>query len=237
MIALLLPLAASAQFAYASNEKDGTISVIDTAKDEVVGSIKAGKTPRGMAASVDGKRLYVSDQKSNALRIIDLASRSAERQHRSRRIARRRRPFTRRQVDRGRDRGRPPGACSSTPRAGKVAFKVKVEGENPEHAVFSPGRQVGVRQRGGIAGRRRDRRRRAQARRIDPRRQAAARHRLHARRHSRLRRLRNRQHGLRDRRGQPQGARDDSRRRPLQRHQGAPVGTRGLRLQRRRTAP
>src|SRR4029453_2842537 len=75
--AALLPFAATAQLGYVSNEKDGTLSIIDTAKDEVVGSIKAGKTPRGMAASVDGKRLYVSDQKSNALRIVDLASRSA----------------------------------------------------------------------------------------------------------------------------------------------------------------
>ena len=73
---LLAPLGASAQFAFASNEKDGTLSVIDTTKDEVVASINAGRTPRGMAASVDGRRLYVSDQKINALRIIDLATRT-----------------------------------------------------------------------------------------------------------------------------------------------------------------
>ena len=42
--AALLPFAATAQFGYVSNEKDGTLSIIDTAKDEVVGSIKAGKT-------------------------------------------------------------------------------------------------------------------------------------------------------------------------------------------------
>ena len=69
--AWMAPFTVSAQLAYASNEKDGTLSVIDTAKDDVVGTIPAGKTPRGMAASVDGQRLYVSDQKSNALRIID----------------------------------------------------------------------------------------------------------------------------------------------------------------------
>ena len=137
MIAWLLPLAASAQYAYASNEKDGTISVIDTATDEAVGSIKAGKTPRGMAASVDGKRLYVSDQKSNALRIIDLASRSQSGSV---------------------ELGESPEGVGRSPdgkwiavaieedhqvlfvdtSSGKVAFKVKVEGENPEHAVFSP---------------------------------------------------------------------------------------------------
>ena len=51
----LSPLAANAQFAYVANEKDGTISVIDTTRDEVVGSIKAGRTPRGMAPSVGRK--------------------------------------------------------------------------------------------------------------------------------------------------------------------------------------
>ena len=135
--ALSAPLSASAQLAYASNEKDGTISVIDTAKDEVVASIKAGKTPRGMAASVDGKRLYVSDQKSNALRIIDLATRAEAGAI---------------------DLGESPEGVGRSPdgkwvvvaieedhqvffvdvATGKIAFRVKVEGENPEHAVFSP---------------------------------------------------------------------------------------------------
>ncbi len=42
-------------FAYAANEKSGTISIIDTATNAVVGDIAAGKKPRGMAASKDGK--------------------------------------------------------------------------------------------------------------------------------------------------------------------------------------
>ena len=67
------------QIADAPNEKDGTISVIDTASDEVVAAIKARKTPRGNAVSVDGKQLYVSDQKSNALGIVDVAAREAVR--------------------------------------------------------------------------------------------------------------------------------------------------------------
>ena len=59
------------QFAYVPNEKTGTLSIIDLAKDEVIGSIQAGKKPRGLVASLDGKTLYVSDQPNNALLIID----------------------------------------------------------------------------------------------------------------------------------------------------------------------
>ena len=41
---------ALAQFAYVPNEKTGTLSIIDLAKDEVIGSIPAGKKPRGLVA-------------------------------------------------------------------------------------------------------------------------------------------------------------------------------------------
>ena len=52
----------AAPFAYVPNEKSGTLSVIDTENDTVVSEIKAGDKPRGLAASIDGKTLYVSDQ-------------------------------------------------------------------------------------------------------------------------------------------------------------------------------
>ncbi len=64
-------VACAAPFAYVANEESGTVSVIDTATDKVVREIAAGKKPRGMALSKDGKRLYVSDQPNNALDIID----------------------------------------------------------------------------------------------------------------------------------------------------------------------
>jgi len=52
----LLPALASsalqaAPFAYVPNEKSGTLSVIDTATDQVVRQIAAGKRPRGIAAT------------------------------------------------------------------------------------------------------------------------------------------------------------------------------------------
>lgn len=54
------------------NEKSGTVSVIDTSNDQVVADIKAGDKPRGLAASKDGKRLYVSC--SNSVSVIDKES-------------------------------------------------------------------------------------------------------------------------------------------------------------------
>ncbi|MBU3709591.1 MAG: hypothetical protein FGM20_10875, partial [Burkholderiaceae bacterium] len=56
---LVLPLCAvCAPFAYVQNEKSGSVSVIDTATDEVVADIKAGDKPRGAALSADGRWLY-----------------------------------------------------------------------------------------------------------------------------------------------------------------------------------
>jgi YVTN family beta-propeller protein len=65
-------VASAAPFAYVANEESGTVSVIDTATDKVVRDIPAGKKPRGMALSKDGKHLYVSDQPKNVLDVIDV---------------------------------------------------------------------------------------------------------------------------------------------------------------------
>ena len=45
---------------YISNEQDGTVSVIDGETLMVVGTIPAGKRPRGIRPSPDGKLLYVA---------------------------------------------------------------------------------------------------------------------------------------------------------------------------------
>ena len=47
-------------FVYVSNERSGDISVIDGATDAVVATFKAGKRPRGIHATPDGKRLFVT---------------------------------------------------------------------------------------------------------------------------------------------------------------------------------
>ncbi len=74
---ILLLLAASparAYMAYASNEKDDTISVIDLAKMQVVKTVPTGQRPRGMALTSDGKRLLVCLGDSNRIDIFDTAT-------------------------------------------------------------------------------------------------------------------------------------------------------------------
>ena len=75
LTALIASGAAAGPFAYVPNEGSGTISVVDTESDKLVGEIKAGSKPRGTAATRDGKRLYVSDQPNNRPIVIDLEAR------------------------------------------------------------------------------------------------------------------------------------------------------------------
>lgn len=51
---------ALAALLYVSNERAGTIQVVDTATDRVVASARIGDRPRGLAVSPDGRRLYVA---------------------------------------------------------------------------------------------------------------------------------------------------------------------------------
>src|SRR5258708_7183561 len=67
--------ALAASFAYVPNERSGPVWVIDTASDQVGAPIKTGGKPRGIAATPDGRRLYVSDQPSGSLVGVDLAAR------------------------------------------------------------------------------------------------------------------------------------------------------------------
>jgi YVTN family beta-propeller protein len=123
--------------AYVANEKSGTVSVVDTERDELIGEVRTGGKPRGMAASRDGKLLYVSDQTANALLVVELLSQKVVSKI---------------------DLGESPEGVSSSPDGrwvvaaveltnsvafvdtgrAAVAFSVKTRGKNPEHAVFSP---------------------------------------------------------------------------------------------------
>ena len=67
LLAILLLLAAlpaaAAPLAYVSNEVAGTVTVFDTATNQVVSTVKMtppGARPRGIQLSADGKRLYVA---------------------------------------------------------------------------------------------------------------------------------------------------------------------------------
>ena len=134
----------AAPFAYVPNEGAGTLSVIDTATDQVVAEVPAGKKPRGTAVSIDGRTVYVSDQPNNQLVMIDAVARKPAGVI----------PL-----------GESPEGVGISPdgrwvvaaveetndvafidtRTNKKAFVVKVRGKNPEHAVFSPDSNAGTR--------------------------------------------------------------------------------------------
>ena len=72
---LIAGVACAQPMAWVPNEKSGTLSVVDTATDKVVGEVRTGGKPRGIAAQPDGTTVYVSDQDANALQVIDAAKR------------------------------------------------------------------------------------------------------------------------------------------------------------------
>jgi len=51
----------NAHWVYVTNEKDDTVSVIDTETNEVIKTIEVGERPRGVTLSKDFKFLYISD--------------------------------------------------------------------------------------------------------------------------------------------------------------------------------
>src|ERR1700739_1895377 len=66
--------ASAAPLAYVPNEGGASVSVIDTASDKVVKTFNVGTRPRGVAVSLEGKKLYISDQTSNSLLTVDALS-------------------------------------------------------------------------------------------------------------------------------------------------------------------
>lgn len=62
----------SADWAYVTNEKDNTVSVIDTEAMEVVKTIDVGMRPRGVILSGDFTRLYICASDSDAVQVMDV---------------------------------------------------------------------------------------------------------------------------------------------------------------------
>ncbi|MGN6184447.1 MAG: beta-propeller fold lactonase family protein [Thermoanaerobaculia bacterium] len=58
LLSLTLPL--HAERLYVTNERAGTIQVIDTATDKVIAKTATGNRPRGIIVAPDGKRVYVA---------------------------------------------------------------------------------------------------------------------------------------------------------------------------------
>ncbi len=63
---------ANAHMLYVSNEKDNTISIIDTETEAVVNTIKVGERPRGITFSKDYRFLYICASDSDAVQVMDV---------------------------------------------------------------------------------------------------------------------------------------------------------------------
>lgn len=66
---------AIASLAYVSNEKDNTLSIIDTETQEVVETIDVGQRPRGILLSKDHTKLYICASDDDTVQVLDLATR------------------------------------------------------------------------------------------------------------------------------------------------------------------
>src|SRR5580700_12196754 len=74
-LGLMASPAEAAPFAYVVNSGDGTVSVIDTATNTVVGlPIPVGKEPFGVDVTPDGKHAYVANRGSNNVSVVDTAT-------------------------------------------------------------------------------------------------------------------------------------------------------------------
>src|SRR6476659_8194055 len=59
---------------YVSNEKDNSITVIDSATLEIKKTIPVGQRPRGIILTKDGKSLLICSSDDDTVQILDLAS-------------------------------------------------------------------------------------------------------------------------------------------------------------------
>src|SRR5881397_4097021 len=58
--AMLAKAESTGYLVFVSNERSGDVSVIDGATDDVVATFKVGKRPRGIHATPDGQRVFVT---------------------------------------------------------------------------------------------------------------------------------------------------------------------------------
>ena len=56
---------------FVTNEKDNTVSIIDSAKLEVVKTVKVGQRPRGVILSKDAKWLLICASDDNNIQVFD----------------------------------------------------------------------------------------------------------------------------------------------------------------------
>jgi YVTN family beta-propeller protein len=75
LASLVAPAVALAQNAYITNSASGTVSVINTATNGIVGSpINVGDFPLGLAVTPDGSKVYVANFDGNTVSVIATAT-------------------------------------------------------------------------------------------------------------------------------------------------------------------
>lgn len=133
-------LADAAEFAYVGNQESGTVSLIDTSNDQVTRTLpdqgKIGAKVQAVVTDRTGKTSFVIDANSDALIAVDVASG---------------------QVKQRIDVGKSPEGASLSPSGKSIAVcveddnvvtfvdvatekvtqKIKTQGKNPEHCVYS----------------------------------------------------------------------------------------------------
>jgi YVTN family beta-propeller protein len=61
-------------FAYITNYKDNTVSVINTANNVLVTTIPVGSGPFGLSVSTDGNRVYITNRNDNTVSVINTSN-------------------------------------------------------------------------------------------------------------------------------------------------------------------
>ncbi len=71
LLLVSLPLGAATGRIFVSNERSDSLSVIDSATNTVIATIKVGKRPRGVGLAPDGSEVYVAVSGDNAIAVVD----------------------------------------------------------------------------------------------------------------------------------------------------------------------
>ncbi len=57
-----------------ANQYEDTVSVIDTATNNIIATVDVGSSPTGIAVSPDGTKVYVTNYDDNTTSVIDTAT-------------------------------------------------------------------------------------------------------------------------------------------------------------------
>ncbi|MDY9926298.1 PKD domain-containing protein [Methanosarcina sp.] len=76
VLLMLMSIAGAAPFAYITNYGSHTVSIVDTATNNVTSTVNVGNGPSGVAVNPDGSKVYVANQQSNTVSVIDISTNS-----------------------------------------------------------------------------------------------------------------------------------------------------------------